>query len=173
MTPTYHALVAVLLTITLATGCATDPATDPAGPSGDSIIGHDLALAPLHYTDPAGRLYELLLAIDDGGSLSAACYMVDGALFACIAPHPADPAAEVQIYDGGRAAFRAVVTPAAVPGAAGVWPAFAGAAADTRDALAVWQRSASGGALARLYAAVGRLASASAALLAATDRPGG
>ena len=172
MTATWNALIAALLLITFATGCAEDHVHQPTGPAGDSIVGYDLALAPLHYVDPAGRLYELLLAVGADGSLSAACYVVDGALFASIAPRPAGVDADVQIYESGRAVFRAVVRPAAAEPATQAWPAFAGATAETRDALAAWQRSAGGGALATLHAALGKLVSASAALVPAAGPQG-
>jgi hypothetical protein len=168
MTTTWHALIAALLLLSFSTGCGDDQAHDPTGPARDSIIGYDLALAPLHYVDAAGRVFELLLAVGPDGSISAACYVVDGALFASIASGPAGPDADVQIYQGGRAVFRAVATAALLPPATEAWPAFAAASAETRDALAVWQRSASGVALARLHVALGRLASASGALVAAT-----
>ena len=162
MTNTWNALIAALLLLTYAAGCdGHDPA--PVGPVRDSIAGYDVALSPLHYVDAAGRLYELLLAMDPDGRLAAACYIVDGALFASIALPPAGRDPDVQLYQDGRAVFRAIVTPAAPPPAAG-WPAFAAAANETRTTLAAWQGSASGTALAQLHAALGRLTAASAAL---------
>jgi len=173
MTTTWNALIAALLLITFATGCGEGHAHDPAGPTGDSIIGYDLALAPLHYVDAAGRVYELLLAVGADGSLAAACYLVDGALFASIVPPPVGGDADVQVYQSGRAVFRAMVTPAAIVPAHDAWPAFARASAATRDALAGWQRSASGAALGQLHAALGRLTAASAALTSPVTPSGG
>jgi len=171
MTTTWHALIAALLLLTF-TSCGHDRARDATGPSGDSIIGYDLALAPLHYADAAGHVYELLLAVGNDGAFSAACYIVDGAPFATIMSSPSGADADIQLYQDSRAVFRGLVTPAAVPSAA-AWPSFAAAAAETRDALVAWQGSASADALAQLHAALGRLASASTALVAPVTAKGG
>lgn len=173
MMNTWNALIAALLLITFATACDEGHVPGPAGPTSDSILAYDLALAPLHYLDGAGRLYELLVAVDPDGHVAAACYVVDGALFASIATRPGGVDADVQIYQGNRAEFHAVVTPAALPAAAAAWPAFAAAAAETRGALATWQGSASGVAIGQLHAALSRLTAASAALVAPVTRKGG
>jgi len=164
MTNTWNALIAALLLLTFASGC-DGRAPSPVGPNRDTIIGYDLALAPLHFVDAAGRLYELLLAVGPDGRLAAASYIVDGALFASIVARAPGQGTDVQIYQDGRAVFRAVVTPAASPPSAEAWPAFAAAAAETRAALATWQGSASGSALGELHAALGRLTGASAVLV--------
>jgi len=169
MTNTWNALITALLLFTFASGC-DGHAPGPAGLGGDSIIGYDLAMAPLHYVDAAGRLYELLLATGQDGNLAAAVYVVDGALFAAIATRAPGQDIDVQIYQDGRAVFRAIVTPATLPPAAEAWPAFADAATETRAALATWQGSASGAALGQLHSALSRLTAASTVLVAPATR---
>lgn len=167
---TWNALIVALLLFTFATGCGRDHAQGPAGPTNDSILGHDLALAPLNYVDAAGRVYELLLAVDSTGMLAAACFIVDGALFATVVPSPTGPQTDVQIYQNDRAVFRAVVTPSVVDMPDGPWPAFTAATAETRTTLAAWQRSASGVRLARVHVALDRLVSAAVELLSPSSR---